>query len=211
MEVELNNKLYKVNIIRKNIKNMYLRIGENLEINITANFLVSNNSIIKFIKDNESSIIKMFNKQSKKNEKEKDFCLLGNRYEIVICSLFKEPKIEDNKIFVSDKKELIKIYKDTCLKVFRERLEVCYALIDNIPHPELKVRKMKRKWGYCNKRGQFITLNQELIKYGIDEIDYVIIHELCHFIHFNHSKEFWNMVSKYKPNYKQNKKVLNED
>lgn len=211
MEVELNNKLYKVNVIRKNIKNMYLRIGENLEINITANFLISNNSIIKFIKDNESSIIKMFNKQSKKNEKEKDFCLLGNRYEIVICNLFKEPKIEDNKIFVSDKKELIKIYKDICLKVFRERLEVCYALIDDIPHPELKVRKMKRKWGYCNKRGKFITLNQELIKYGIDEIDYVIIHELCHFIHFNHSKEFWNMVSKYKPNYKQNKKVLNED
>ena len=70
---------------------------------------------------------------------------------------------------------------------------------------------MRQKWGYCNKRDELITLNLELIKYDVDEIDYVIIHELCHFIHFNHSKQFWECVSKYKPNYKTNRKILREE
>ena len=41
--------------------------------------------------------------------------------------------------------------------------------------------------------------------------DYVIIHELCHLIHFDHSKEFWNEVVRYKPDYRKNKKVLKEE
>ena len=56
---------------------------------------------------------------------------------------------------------------------------------------------MKRKWGYCNKREKLIKLNSELIKYSINEIDYVIVHELSHFIEFNHSKNFWKYVKKY--------------
>ena len=69
---------------------------------------------------------------------------------------------------------------------------------------------MVRKWGHCNKRDEIVTLNTELIKYNVDEIDYVIVHELCHFIHFDHSKSFWKSVEYYKPNYKDNRKVLNE-
>ena len=84
-----------------------------------------------------------------------------------------------------------------------------YNLFDeNIPYPALKIRNMKTRWGVCNKKG-YITLNSNLIKYNISEIDYVIIHELSHYVHFNHSKEFWKTVSKYYPNYKKSKKVLN--
>ena len=47
--------------------------------------------------------------------------------------------------------------------------------------------------------------------YDITKLDYVIVHELSHFIHFNHSKEFWNLVNKYCPRYKQIKKELKEN
>ncbi len=70
---------------------------------------------------------------------------------------------------------------------------------------------MTRKWGYCNKSKKLIKLNFELIKYSINEIDYVIIHELSHLIEFNHSKNFWNIVKKYKPDYKESTKVLKEE
>ena len=67
---------------------------------------------------------------------------------------------------------------------------------------------MSTRWGVCNKKTKTITLNSELVKYNIDKLDYVIIHELSHFIYFNHSKSFWNQVGKYCPNYKQIRKDL---
>ena len=70
---------------------------------------------------------------------------------------------------------------------------------------------MRRKWGYCNKRKSLIKLNSDLIKYSINEIDYVIIHELSHFLEFNHSKRFWSFVKKYKKDYKEAQKVLKEE
>ena len=82
---------------------------------------------------------------------------------------------------------------------------------EDIPFPKLIIGKMRRKWGYCNKREKLIKLNFELIKYSINEIDYVIIHELCHFLEFNHSKNFWNYVKKYKPDYKNITKILKEE
>ena len=82
---------------------------------------------------------------------------------------------------------------------------------DSIPFPRVNVRKMVRKWGYCNKRDKLVTLNSELIKYSVDDIDYVVVHELCHFLHFDHSKAFWESVKFYKPDYKVNKKHLREE
>ena len=70
---------------------------------------------------------------------------------------------------------------------------------------------MSTRWGVCNKKNKTITLNLELIKKDIKYLDYVIVHELCHFIHFDHSKEFWNLVSKYCPNYKQLRKEMRDD
>ena len=70
---------------------------------------------------------------------------------------------------------------------------------------------MKRKWGYCNARQKIVKLNFDLIYYSIDEIDYVIIHELCHLLEFNHSPRFWKLVKKYKPNYKENQRILKEE
>ena len=53
-----------------------------------------------------------------------------------------------------------------------------------------------------------ITLNSELIKYPKYLLRYVIIHEMCHFYHHDHGKEFWQMVSIYYPNYKEARKEL---
>ena len=69
---------------------------------------------------------------------------------------------------------------------------------------------MTTRWGVCNIRDNSVTLNTKLIEYDIEKLDYVIIHELSHFIHFNHSKSFWNQVEKYTPNYKQIRKELKD-
>ena len=67
---------------------------------------------------------------------------------------------------------------------------------------------MKGKWGVCNITNNIITLNLELIKYDVKYLEYVIYHELCHLKHANHSKDFWNLVEEYVPNYKSLKKEM---
>lgn len=211
MEVLIDDKVYKVNVIRKNNRNTYLRVKSDLGIYITTNYLMPNYEIERFIRENISSIKRMIDRQVRKNLKNESFYYLGNKYDIVICNSIKKVTIEDNHVFINDKKKLDKFLKDETVRVFNERLKINYDKFEErIPYPILKIRKMKAKWGYNRKIDNVVMLNSELIKYSIDEIDYVIIHELCHFLEFNHSRNFWNYVKKYKPNYKENKKVLKE-
>ena len=69
---------------------------------------------------------------------------------------------------------------------------------------------MTSRWGVCNIRSHNVTLNYHLLKYDICCLDYVIVHELSHFIHPNHSSDFWNLVGKYYPKYKNARKMLKE-
>lgn len=70
---------------------------------------------------------------------------------------------------------------------------------------KITIKQIKYAWGSCTSKKN-ITINLELIKYSQQAIRYVILHELCHIKHMNHSKEFWNLVEKYMPEYKKIKK-----
>lgn len=90
---------------------------------------------------------------------------------------------------------------------------------------EYKLGKLglrKTRWGSCTSNGvislniglmQFIPSDADIsssVKQVSPVVDYVIIHELCHLRHLNHSKEFWAEVAKYDPKYKAHRKFLKE-
>ena len=211
MQIELGDKVFDVYITKKNNKNMYLRVKEN-GIYITCNFFVTKSMIKSFILNNEEHIIQADKRLQKKAKKKEEFYYLGNKYNVIILNTVPKIQIVNDIVFVKNKTYLNTFLKNEASRVFNERLKICYNLFEeNIPYPDLVIGKMTRKWGYCNKRNKLIKLNLELIKYSIDEIDYVIIHELSHLIEFNHSKRFWSYVKKYKPDYKVAQKVLKED
>ncbi|MBL7788301.1 MAG: M48 family metallopeptidase [Chitinophagales bacterium] len=64
-------------------------------------------------------------------------------------------------------------------------------------------------WGLCSNRGE-ITISVHTLFAPLWVIDYVIIHELCHLVHHDHSVEFWRLVETFYPKYKQAKKFLKE-
>ena len=214
MEVTFDYKLdgstYRVLIVKKNNKNTYIKIKDDLTIYVTTNYLTTKREV-KRILDNEKDFLrKALSRARKKLEKEELFYYLGEKYDIILVP-FENIEVSDGKIYVKDEKTLDKWLKKEIKRVFAERLEYNYDLFDeDIPFPKLKIRSMKTRWGVCNKRNNSVTLNSKLIKYSIHEIDYVIIHELSHFVHFDHSREFWETVRMHMPDYKKSVAVLKE-
>ena len=201
----LNDKEYPIEIIRKNNKNTYLRVKDS-KIIVTTNYLTSLTTINKLIKNNTTFINKQLTKENLKKE-DTTFKLFGNSYDIIYG--FKDTEIENNKIYTKDLKTLNKYLSKYITNIYNERLNYYYHLFEeNIPIPNLKIRKMTSRWGVCNIKNHNVTLNLELSKYNIECLNYVIVHELSHFIHPNHSKDFWFLVSKYYPNYKEVRKYL---
>ena len=214
MEVMFNYKLdgqtYNVLVVKKNNKNTYIKIKDDMTIYVTTNYLTSKREV-KVILDNEKDFLrKALSRTLKKLEKEELFYYLGKKYDIILVP-FENTEVSNGKIFVKDEKTLEKWLKKETKRIFTERLEYNYNLFDeDIPFPKLKIRSMKTRWGVCNKRDNSVTLNSKLIKYSLHEIDYVIIHELSHFVHFDHSKEFWETVRMHMPDYKKSILILKE-
>jgi predicted metal-dependent hydrolase len=72
---------------------------------------------------------------------------------------------------------------------------------------KIGVRKMRSRWGSCSKEGN-ISINLLLGHLPPDLLEYVVIHELCHMVHHDHSRNFWALVGKYVPEFKSHKKQL---
>ena len=181
-----------------------------MKIYVTTNILASKQYIKQLLDNNTESIKKMIEQQIKQVKKKDYFCYLGEQYEVFIDDV-EGIKFLDDAIFVESEKYLEKWKTKKIKQIFEERLNYNYNRYEeNIPYPKLKIRTMKTRWGVCNKKDNSVTLNSKLIEYTVDKLDYVIIHELSHFIHFNHSKEFWKQVEKYTKNYKQIRKELKD-
>lgn len=208
MEIIIDGKNYPLEIIKKNNRNTYIRVKNGVII-ATTNYLCTKKSIINLIKENEQSIKKMLEQDEKKINKKENFYYFGKTYDIIYG--FSEIEFTEDKIYAKDEKKLAKYINEDIYNIFLERLNYWHQLFEEkIPVPNLKIRKMTTRWGVCNIKNHNVTLNYNLSQYDISCLDYVIVHELSHFIHPNHSKEFWALVEKYYPKYKECRKKLKE-
>jgi hypothetical protein len=212
MIIELDDNSYEVFVTKKNNKNLYIRVDEDLKIKVSCPFFYTDAMIKKILKTNEKDIIKMLLKQRAKNAREAlvKEAFLGKPLEVCYEAV-NRPKFDGKTLKVRDEKMLTEWYKKRAKEVFKTYLdEAYYVFEEKIPYPKLKVRKMKTRWGVCNWKDNSVTLNLELIKKDHEYLNYVIVHELSHFVHFDHGKGFWKTVEKYCPDYKRVRKELRE-
>lgn len=202
---------YDVIIEKKRNKRIYIRVKEDMKIYVTCNNFVTKILIKNILDENINSLRKMINQVKKTIDRNTKFFYLGKEYDIIIDENIKNIKIEYDKIYTKDEKMLNKWYRNEIIRIFDERYVYIYNHFkENITSPILKIRTMKSRWGVYNRKNHTITLNSKLIEYDTSKIDYVIVHELSHIIHFDHSKDFWNLVSKYCPDYKKIRKELKD-
>jgi predicted metal-dependent hydrolase len=99
-------------------------------------------------------------------------------------------------------------YRSRALERIQEKT-IRYAEQIGVSPTGLSVRNFRSRWGSCDKRGQ-VVFNWNIIKAPHSVVDYVVIHELCHLIHPNHSKDFWHLVGRHDPNYPKHRQWLKE-
>ena len=211
MQIEIDGIIYDVIIEKKHNKNTYLRVKEDLNIYVTTSYLTPNFLIKKLINDNIDFIRKQIQKFEKRLEKKLDYYYLGNIINIEVNKEILKTSFDGSTLYVKSKSDIDKWYKKQMKIVFKEHLDIIYnRFTKRVPYPNLVIRKMSTRWGVCNSKLQKVTLNSELIYKEPKYLDYVIVHELSHFIHFDHSKAFWNLVEENEPNYKQIRKEMKE-
>lgn len=204
-------------LVRAKIKNMYILIRDGKVI-VKAPNNISENRIKDFINSKEDWINKKLKEFEKKSFKEKSyvsgevFKVLGNDYILNIeYGDFEKASVNlDNgyiNICVSENCETVKIkeliekmYYKIALMIVDKSVKMWKSTLKIAPDVVV-IKKLKTAWGKCNSKRK-ITINPDLMKYDQRVIDYVVLHEFCHLRYMNHSKDFWNMVSKYMPDYK---------
>lgn len=212
VQIQIGNHIYDVIIEKKRgVKNTYLRVKKDLKLYVSTNILVSDRKIKQTIEENMPSIVKMYEKQLRKQEENSGFSFLGKKYEVILTG-GKEISLGREKVFIGrevTETDLDKWYKKQAQIIFPERLEYWVQRFDRkIPFPSLTIRKMTSRWGVCNAKLKRVTLNLELIKKAPACLDYVIVHELSHFIELNHSARFWKVVESNCPNYQEIRKIM---
>ena len=99
-----------------------------------------------------------------------------------------------------------RFYRDEALLTLPSRIEH-YARKTGLRPSEVRFKKMRRRWGSCDSRG-VVTLNTMMMQLSYEHIDYIIVHELAHLVHMNHSRAFHDLVRSHLPDEKRLRQEL---
>lgn len=104
---------------------------------------------------------------------------------------------------------LEKRYRDAAKEYIPKRVAYYHELTGGTYH-KITIRDQKSRWGSCSSNGT-LSFNYRLMLAPPRVLDYVVVHELCHLTHMNHSADFWNMVASILPDYKEYRKWLKDN
>lgn len=208
---------------RKSMKNIYLRVEKNADVVVSVPPRTANYIIKKLVQDNIDEIKLRRNNILKNGHTVKNYVtgekhfVFGKELTLEVRSGFKNSVgiVNDKLILViKDKeqdreqiltKELRKILYNRSLEFINK-----YEKIMNVHAEELRIKKMKTRWGTCNITAKRIWINYELVKYPIECLEHTIVHELTHLLETNHTPRFYSLLEKYYPNFRENDKLIKE-
>ena len=213
-------------VFSKKRKTISIQIKQD-SIRVLSTYWISKNSVREFILKNESWIRKKLADQKLRvkpvtnlvnNEK---LTLCGKNYKLkVISEPIIEPEIRSETIIISNnfktrktlgsiESQILKLLKDFSFRILQKKTFE-FSQIMNVRYNSVKIKNYKSRWGSCSSKGD-ISFNWKIIFAPENIIEYLVVHELSHLIHFNHSKLFWNKVEEFQLNYKENRKWLKEN
>ena len=232
LELSQINGTVEVKIVRKNIKNVHLKVFRSLEVVLSVPMQVPQEWIENFLSKRIKWIDEQITKyklsggtntlESIKNGTSVQ--MLGKDMRIVFQESQKNSIEVDEKritLYLKDatneefaQKLFLRWWKKTAEDVFQNELDSLYEKIFKkyqIAKPDIYVRKMKTLWGSCTPSKSKVTFNNYLFKANIRCIQYVVLHELTHLLYPNHSKQFYDFLTVHMPDWQERKKQLDTE
>ena len=225
----LDGKEVQYQIERKKVKNINLRIKPNSSIYVSANNLISQEKIEKFLNEKSEFILKAlehYREIEKYAPKPKQY-IDGEHFKIcghdLRLKVFKGAKnhVESDGVYIKltvkdiddfelKQKSMDKWIKEQCVSTISMVCEAVYPKFQKygIVFPELKFRRMISRWGSCQPKRGTLTFNISLIEAPMACIEYVVVHEFTHFLQPNHSKKFYTQLTMFMPDWVERKKLL---
>ena len=210
----------KYQIIRSKRKTLSLQINQDAELIIRAPQRLAEKDIQAFVVE-KSHWIERKQQQVKSQLSEKyrfeegeKFLYLGNNYPLTL-SRNKDPLSFNGEAFELgvDFNEAPTVFKEWYKQKFREialpRIDY-FANQHNLIFNDVRLKAQKTLWGSCSSDNN-LNFNYLLMMAPMSVIDYVIVHELSHTVHKNHSSDFWGLVESILPEYKSAKKWLKDN
>ena len=198
---------------QKSVKNLNLRIRNDGSIYVSAHPSVALAEVDAFVCKKSAYIrnaakefkeIEQFHQRPKKYVSGETFYLQGHGLRLKVAKADKDT-VSDDGIYIflnvadpadtTKKQRLVTRYLDRKYGVLM---------------PKLRIRNMETRWGSCLSEKGIITLNKRLIEAPRNGIEYVIMHEMCHFIHPNHSRQFYTFLTMLMPDWKERKRALDQ-
>lgn len=228
-EILLGERLVRYDLKRKKVKNINIRIKHDLSVHISASPHVSQKSIEEILTEKADFILSALEKYESLalsddfDAKDGDtVTVFGQKLPITTVSGKKDrANIGENEIILTLKdasdialrQKVLNSALDALLRDTVEKLcrEIYPKFSANLPdYPTVKFRHMKSRWGSCNCKKYILTFNYSLVHAPRECIEYVIYHEFTHFIHPNHSRDFYMELASHLPHHKSLRQQLNK-
>lgn len=200
---------FDVKIIRSSRKSFSLSVSAENEIILRCPQTVSESRIKSFLESKKDWLDKITVRNEIKLSlnkpvlEYKEIYVKGEKYPLIISN---KNEITESGVYVKNLKQIKNVFVsrfyDEFMFLVRE-----LSLITGLKADSFAVRSYKRRWGCCDSKRK-ITFNYMLFMLPVRLQKYVIIHELCHTVYFNHSSAFWRLVSEFEPDYKKMREQL---
>ena len=241
MQLQYNSETIQVHIVRSKRKTICMSVNKDGSVTVKAPRLYpTDKEIAKFVESRADWVITQRNRQQEREdmklvrrfETDYSFPYLGEErlvemqsakktrisYEfgkIIIQTPVCEALEEDYEALSNIEKinklrtDLKKWYKKQAYAYVSKRVDY-YKEIIGVTVTSVSIKSRKSQWGSCDSNGN-LTFSWRLVMARPEAIDYVVIHELCHRKYMDHSRQFWNEVQKYLPDFKAQKQWLEEN
>ena len=214
---------------RKSVKNLNLHVRKDGNVYVSANFRVPVKIVDEFLISKEQFILnaqKRFREQAELKPQPKQyvsgetFYIQGRDLRLKVSQATKDRvysdgihiflETKDPSDFTKKQRMVEKFIDQLCRDVFNEITSEIYPTFQRygVFMPTLRIRTMDTRWGSCLAKKGIVTLNKRLLEAPRNCIEYVVMHEFCHFIHPNHSKQFYAFLTMLMPDWKERKKIL---